>query len=111
MVINFLRSRLAPSTDIRVIVEGRDVPALAGESVAAILLRTFEGATGSDSISRPRAPYCMMGICFECVAIVDGMASVRTCLIPAKDGMRITRQNGPSPLQEVPRPKQTGSDE
>ncbi|AQS85804.1 MAG: (2Fe-2S)-binding protein [Acetobacter aceti] len=101
MIVNFSRSRFAPPTNIRVIVDGQTVPALADESVAAILLRTCDGATGHDHAGRPRAPYCMMGICFECVAIIDGAASLRTCLIPARDGMSIQRQNGPCPLPDI----------
>ncbi|MCH4089764.1 (2Fe-2S)-binding protein [Acetobacter sp.] len=101
MTVNFFRSPFAPPTNIRVMVDGQTVLALAGESVAAILLRTCDGPTGHDHAGRPRAPYCMMGICFECVAIVDGAASVRTCLIPARDGMNIQRQNGPYPLPDI----------
>jgi hypothetical protein len=36
----------------------------------------------------------MMGVCFECLAEVDGIASVQTCLKPVCDGMRVARQTG-----------------
>jgi hypothetical protein len=36
----------------------------------------------------------MMGACFECLAVVDGISGVQTCLTQARDGMRIERQNG-----------------
>lgn len=38
----------------------------------------------------PRAPYCLMGVCFECVATIDGQPGCRTCLTPVRAGMRIT---------------------
>jgi len=41
-----------------------------------------------------RAPYCMMGVCFDCVAEVDGNPSVQTCLIETREGLKITRQLG-----------------
>ncbi|NLI27483.1 MAG: (2Fe-2S)-binding protein [Acetobacter sp.] len=101
MTVSFSRSPLAPPTNIQVLVDGQAIPAQAGESVAAILLRACEGPTGHDHAGRPRAPYCMMGICFECVAIVDDASSVRTCLIPASDGMCVERQNGSCQLPEI----------
>jgi hypothetical protein len=36
----------------------------------------------------------MMGVCFECLAIVDGIASTQTCLVQAQPGMRVERQHG-----------------
>ncbi|MBN9267462.1 MAG: (2Fe-2S)-binding protein, partial [Hyphomicrobium sp.] len=34
------------------------------------------------------------GACFDCMAIVDGVASQRTCMIAVCDGMRVVRQQG-----------------
>jgi hypothetical protein len=42
----------------------------------------------------PRTPYCMMGVCFECLASVDGVASTQTCLVQVREGMRVERQHG-----------------
>lgn len=41
-----------------------------------------------------RAPYCMMGVCFECLAEVDGQGSTQTCLVIVRDGMQVRRQRG-----------------
>jgi predicted molibdopterin-dependent oxidoreductase YjgC len=74
-----------------------DVPVAAelGEMIAAVLLRQPEAWSRRTPVSlSPRAPYCMMGVCFECLAEVDGVASTQTCLTPVKAGMRITRQQG-----------------
>lgn len=82
----------APMT---VYIDGVAATAEAGESVAAVLLRQDEvwsrltAAKGSK-----RAPYCLMGVCFDCLAEVDGVGSVQTCLTMVQDGMRITRQRG-----------------
>lgn len=73
------------------------VPAVAepGESVAAVLLRQTEAWSRLTPITRSkRAPYCMMGVCFDCLAEVDGVASIQTCLKPVCDGMRVVRQIG-----------------
>jgi len=34
----------------------------------------------------------MMGVCFDCLAIVDGVASTQTCQVTVRDGMRVERQ-------------------
>lgn len=61
-----------------------------GQSVAAALIaannrelrRTrFEG--------EPRSIFCGIGICFDCVVVVDGVANQRSCLIEAKPGMKV----------------------
>ncbi len=37
----------------------------------------------------PRAPVCGMGVCFECRVRIDGVAQLRACMIPARDGMEV----------------------
>jgi predicted molibdopterin-dependent oxidoreductase YjgC len=84
---------------ITVYIDGRPIAAEAGESIAAVMLRQSEAWSRTTPVSRsPRAPYCMMGVCFECLVEVDGQGSVQGCLTPAKDGMRVIRQQGPRSL-------------
>jgi predicted molibdopterin-dependent oxidoreductase YjgC len=70
-----------------------EVPA--GISVAAALLMSgihrFRATPVSES---PRAPYCMMGVCFECLVEIDGAPNRQSCLIEVADGMRIRSQEG-----------------
>lgn len=76
-------------------VDGLAVAAERGESVAAVLLRLDPPLARTTPVNAsPRAPYCMMGVCFECLAIVDGVASTQTCLAQVRDGMRVERQHG-----------------
>jgi len=78
--------------DITVVVDGTPVEAIAGETVAGILLRTFPHTARIATVGGgPRAPYCLAGACFDCVALVDGHAA-QTCLVGAQDGMHIQRQ-------------------
>ena len=70
-----------------------DVPA--GTSVAAALLMSgiqrFRATPVSES---PRAPYCMMGVCFECLVEIDGIPNRQSCLIEVVQGMQIRSQEG-----------------
>ena len=80
---------------VTIFIDGRPVTAELGESVAAVLLRQQEGWSRTTPVSHsPRAPYCMMGVCFECLVEIDGQGSVQSCLTPVAHGMRIARQQG-----------------
>jgi len=78
---------------VTVFIDGTPVAAAEGETAAAVLLRQAEPWAHAAAISGARrAPYCMMGVCFDCLAVVDGVGSVQTCLTEVRDGMRIERQ-------------------
>ena len=91
-----VRTLHEPGADaVTIYIDGEAVAAEAGESLAAVMLRQGATWTRTTPVSgSPRAPYCLMGVCFECLAEVDGVASVQTCLTPVKAGMRIVRQQG-----------------
>jgi hypothetical protein len=40
----------------------------------------------------------MMGVCFECLMVIDGMPSRQACMVRVTPGMRIERQLGPREL-------------
>ncbi len=89
--------------NLKIEIDGVRVVAEAGESVAAVLLRQPEvWSRETPNTHSKRAPYCMMGVCFECVAEVDGVVSVQTCLTPVHDGMRVARQTGKRRLASFP---------
>ncbi len=80
--------------DITLMVEGRPTRVKAGESAAAAALLAGIAATRTHPVSgAPRAPYCMMGVCFECLMVIDGTPSRQACLVPVREGMRIERQD------------------
>ena len=75
--------------------EGRLVTAREGESVAAALLAAGLRSFRATAISgAPRAPWCMMGICFDCLLEIDGRASRQSCMTIVAPGMRVRRQHG-----------------
>ena len=75
------------------IVDGKPVRAVDGESVASALLAAGIQVTRHTAVSgAPRGPWCMMGACFDCVAIVDGRRGVRTCMTPVREGLRVDTQ-------------------
>lgn len=85
----------AQAPTVNLWVEGRQVSALADETVASVLLREFAANYRTHGIGgNARAPYCLMGVCFECLAEIDGVPNRQACLVPVHDGMKIARQQG-----------------
>jgi len=80
--------------------EGLSMTAPAGTSIAAALLLGGAGAFRSTPVtSAPRAAYCMMGVCFDCLVEVDGAPSRQACLTPLRQGMVVRRQQGASAVR------------
>jgi predicted molibdopterin-dependent oxidoreductase YjgC len=80
---------------LRLLVDGEPIAAASGDSVAAALLAAGILACRTTPVSgAPRAPYCMMGACFECLVTIDGVGSRQACLVSARDGMRVETQQG-----------------
>lgn len=81
--------------------DGTRVRAHPGDTVAAALLAAGIVATRTTPVGdRPRGPYCMMGACFDCLAIVDGVGGVQTCLTEVREGMRVETQHGARQLHD-----------
>jgi predicted molibdopterin-dependent oxidoreductase YjgC len=85
--------------DLTIWFDGRPIPARAGDSVAVALLAAGVTVTRTTAVSgAARGPFCMMGACFDCLAVVDGRAAVQTCMTPVRDGMRVEPQDGAKAL-------------
>jgi hypothetical protein len=66
-----------------------------GDSVAAALLAAGVNRFRDTPVTgTPRAPWCMMGVCFDCLVEIDGIASRQACLTPVAEGMRVRRYYG-----------------
>jgi hypothetical protein len=86
------RPDVDPAT-IAVIVEGRTALVSPGASAAAAVLAAwFRHIRETPVEGRERGPYCMMGICFDCLAQIDGVPNRQSCMVEARPGMCIRRQ-------------------
>jgi D-hydroxyproline dehydrogenase subunit gamma len=80
---------------IAVEVEGRTVLVPEGVSAAAaVLVAGLPSIRDTPVGHSERAPYCMMGVCFDCLAEIDGVPNRQSCMVTARPGMRIRRQRG-----------------
>lgn len=77
-------------TPIKIFVDGIEIEAYKGETVATALLSA--GITTfrlSHKHKKPRGLYCGMGICYECLVTINGIHAQRACITPVEEGMQI----------------------
>ncbi len=88
--------RLAPPAEpVTLRFEGREVVAARGDSVAAALLAAGVTVFRESPLSgAPRAPFCMIGNCFECLLDIDGEPNRQGCMTEVRDGMQVRVQRG-----------------
>ena len=91
----FKRLPEAADTGVEILVEGNPVAVRQGDSVAAALFAAGLVACRSTAVSgAARGPYCMMGVCFDCLVTIDGNPNQQACMTRVREGMRIGRQQG-----------------
>lgn len=80
---------------VNLFFDGRGLQAPAGCSVAAALLANGVSTFRTTPVSgAPRAPYCMMGACFDCLVEIDGQPNRQSCLVAVAEGMQVKTQAG-----------------
>ncbi len=85
-----------PATAITISVDGVPVDGLLGQSLAGVLLAsnivTWRNTSFGD---RPRGMFCGIGVCFDCLVIVNGQRDVRACLRRAAPGDSVVSHRDP----------------
>jgi predicted molibdopterin-dependent oxidoreductase YjgC len=91
----FKRSDHDARAPVEIFVDGLSVAAREGDTVSAALLASGLDARRATAVSgAPRLPYCMMGVCFDCLVTIDGVGNRQGCLVPVSPGMKIEVQKG-----------------
>ncbi|WP_211659133.1 (2Fe-2S)-binding protein [Phytoactinopolyspora halophila] len=87
-----------PGTSIRISVDETEYPGRAGQTIAGVMLAagllSWRYSSGSGA---PRGAFCGIGVCFDCLATVNGQRDVRTCQRRAVDGDVVVTQHDPLP--------------
>lgn len=75
--------------------DGAPMTAERGQTLATALLADGVDVFRTSVVGgKPRGPYCLMGVCFECLLTVDGVQNRQSCLLEVRDGMEVTSQAG-----------------
>lgn len=77
------------SETLVLVVDGGEVLAAPGQSVAAALLAAGIVSFRHSPSGAPRGPFCMMGACQECAILIGGRIA-RACQTEAADGMTVS---------------------
>ncbi|HEY5302070.1 MAG TPA: (2Fe-2S)-binding protein [Acetobacteraceae bacterium] len=91
----FARLPDAAGSKVEIELDGATVAVPAPGTIASALL-----ALGHDEFRRTptrglgRGPFCMMGVCFDCLVTIDGVANRQACLVPVRAGMRVETGRG-----------------
>lgn len=76
-------------------VDGAPVAAEPGQTVAALLHGLGQTSWRTTRrLGRPRGMFCGIGVCFDCLVVVNGVADVRACVREVADGDVVTAQYG-----------------
>jgi hypothetical protein len=80
---------------VGIVVDGVAVAARIGDTVAAAMLAAGWSCNRTTPVpGAPRGPFCLMGVCFECLVTIDNRASQQACLVTVVPGMRVDTQAG-----------------
>lgn len=75
--------------------DGRPITAYPGETVGAALLAAgIVTLRTTRQQGRPRGLFCGIGVCFDCLVVVDGVHNQQACLVPARPGALVQTQRG-----------------
>lgn len=80
---------------VRVTVDGGEILCRHGDSVAAALFASGHADCRDTAVNEvPRGPYCLMGVCYDCLVTIDGQPNRQACMTLVREGMKIERQRG-----------------
>jgi len=83
---------------VEVILNQQKVLVAQGTTVAAMALAQGLRATRTTPVSgSQRAPFCMMGVCYDCLMVINGKANQRACVTYVTNGMQVETQQGVGP--------------
>jgi hypothetical protein len=69
---------------------GQEIEFEDGQSIAAALINGEKRELRTTRFGKePRSIFCGIGICFDCIVVINGVSNQRSCLIEARDGMKV----------------------
>jgi len=86
----FRRLPDASAPEVAIVIDGEPYTARAGDTVAAALLASGRTALRTTAVRGvARGPFCLMGVCFDCLVAIDGQPAQQACAIAVAPGMRV----------------------
>jgi len=93
-------AEVAKLRTVELYVDGKLIRASEEQTLALALMEAGVTPIRYSAVSgEPRAPLCLMGVCFDCLVQVDGRANVQACMVRVSPGMRVVLQHGARALE------------
>jgi hypothetical protein len=90
-----VRAGVERGRQLRFFFDGAPIAAHEGETVAAALLAAGRRVLRTTAVrGEPRGVFCGMGVCYDCLVVIDGEPSRRACMVFAREGMQVATQAG-----------------
>lgn len=87
---------------ISIMFDGTMVAGVRGQTIAGVLLGSGVLAWRTTSANQsPRGIFCGIGVCFDCLIVVNDLPDVRACQRRASEGDIVTTQYDALPKKEV----------
>ena len=91
-----------PADTVEIFLEGAAHRVPANISVAAAALLCGLGTVRETPVSGAgRLPYCMMGVCFDCLMKINGQPNQRACQVLVAADMTVERQVGAAEFDDL----------
>ena len=89
-----LVEKLSPA-EIKFYFNDQEVSGFIGQSVGAALLAQGDRILRKTRFNeKDRGVFCGIGVCFDCLVVIDGVANQRACITEIKSGMKVQTQVG-----------------
>jgi predicted molibdopterin-dependent oxidoreductase YjgC len=76
-------------------LDGEAIDVEPGQSVAAALIAAGHRSWRRTRVDgRPRGVFCGIGVCFDCLATINGRPNQRACIVDARAGDVVITQDG-----------------
>jgi predicted molibdopterin-dependent oxidoreductase YjgC len=93
----------APTTAVSITFDGHSASGVAGQSLAGVILGGGTlGLRRTSALGRSRGVFCGIGICYDCLVVVNGQRDVRACQRRAADADVVTTQHDRLPSADAP---------
>ena len=84
-----------PTEPFTIELDGEPIEAAPGQSVAAALIAAGHRSWRRTRVGgEPRGVFCGIGVCFDCLATINGRPNLRACLVEARPGDIVSTQEG-----------------
>ncbi|MEE9161991.1 MAG: (2Fe-2S)-binding protein [Candidatus Neomarinimicrobiota bacterium] len=94
-IVEGVRQVVERGPSFHIEVDGSLLLAYEGETVAAVLLANGRQVLRRTRVEgKPRGVFCGIGVCYDCLVVVNGRPNVRGCMTLATPGLRVETQRG-----------------